>query len=39
MSERRDRLPSIKYQTPLREAQRDLTRSRIVNAADRKSVV
>ncbi len=33
MSERRDRAPSVKYQTPLREAQRDLTRSRIVNAA------
>ena len=33
MSERRDRPPSIRYQTPLREAQRDLTRSRIVNAA------
>jgi AcrR family transcriptional regulator len=33
MSERRAPLPSAKYQTPLREAQRDLTRSRIVNAA------
>ena len=33
MSERRDRPPSARYQTPLREAQRDLTRGRIVNAA------
>jgi AcrR family transcriptional regulator len=33
MSERRAPVPSAKYQTPLREAQRDLTRSRIVNAA------
>jgi len=33
MSEQRDRAPSVKYQTPLRAAQRDLTRSRIVNAA------
>jgi AcrR family transcriptional regulator len=33
MSDRRDRPPSVKYRTPLREAQRHLTRSRIVNAA------
>lgn len=33
MSERQASPTSVKYRTPLREAQRDLTRSRIVNAA------